>query len=441
MATAFQFVDVTTRLQAECEERSLAHEGQRIDERGGNLARRRYQRGQLLLKRRGEEQFWIGRWREDVIECGCIRRVRKTEMLGTLAQFRTKKLARRELDRRLAKVNDPGYRPSVALTFGEFLERWMQKELLNFKPSTAATFRSQIRLHLIPLLGDAQMSEINAERIQGAIQQVVRTRSPKTVRNLRATLQIVWRAAQGWGYATHNAVEGVRVPRRSRSERFYFSLEETRRILGAVEEPYRTIYWLAAETGMRAGEMAGLRWSDVDLDALTIRVVQSAWQGKLQTPKTANALRTFALSPQLRNHLRTFRCTWRPNTSDLLFATRNGKPADMNLVVKRKLHPLLAKLGIQVPARTGLHAFRHTNSSLMDRLSAPLKLRQQRLGHSDPRLTLSVYTHVASEDDVRVAEKLGELLIPAEILDSVGPLPGKEKGLSEEQLKQAQWIQ
>jgi integrase len=124
-----------------------------------------------------------------------------------------------------------------------------------------------------------------------------------------------------------------------------------------------------------------------------------------------------------------------------LFATRNGKPADMNLVVNRKLHPLLAKLGIQVPARTGLHAFRHTNSSLMDRLSAPLKLRQQRLGHSDPRLTLSVYTHVASEDDVRVAEKLGELLIPAEILDSVGPLPGKEKGLSEEQLKQAQWIQ
>lgn len=71
------------------------------------------------------------------------------------------------------------------------------------------------------------------------------------------------------------------------------------------------------------------------------------------------------------------------------------------------LYRLLAVLGIQ---RCGLHAFRHTNSSLMDRLSVPLKVRQQRLGHSDPRLTLDVYTHVASEDDARVAAQLGELV-------------------------------
>jgi integrase len=71
--------------------------------------------------------------------------------------------------------------------------------------------------------------------------------------------------------------------------------------------------------------------------------------------------------------------------------------------------PLLDSLGIE---RGGLHAFRHTNSTLMDRLGVPLKVRQQRLGHSDPTLTLSVYTHVAGEDDERVAEQLDGILRP-----------------------------
>jgi integrase len=60
----------------------------------------------------------------------------------------------------------------------------------------------------------------------------------------------------------------------------------------------------------------------------------------------------------------------------------------------------------------GLHAFRHANSSLMDRLGTPVKVRQQRLGHSDPNITLGIYTHVASEDDRRIAAQLGEILRP-----------------------------
>jgi integrase len=77
--------------------------------------------------------------------------------------------------------------------------------------------------------------------------------------------------------------------------------------------------------------------------------------------------------------------------------------------VKRKLYPLLDALGIE---RGGLHAFRHANSTLLDRLGVPVKVRQERLGHSDPALTLGVYTHVASEDDSRSAEQLDGILHP-----------------------------
>jgi integrase len=117
----------------------------------------------------------------------------------------------------------------------------------------------------------------------------------------------------------------------------------------------------------------------------------------------------FSLSRPLALNLRNFVLRWRPNDKRLLFASRNGTPWDANLLLKRKLHPLLAQLGI---ARCGLHAFRHANATVMDRLQVPMKLRQQRLGHSEPRITLGTYTHLASSDDGRIAMQLGEILDP-----------------------------
>ena len=99
------------------------------------------------------------------------------------------------------------------------------------------------------------------------------------------------------------------------------------------------------------------------------------------------------------------------------------------MLVKRKLYPLLDSLGIE---RGGLHAFRHTNSTLRDRLGVPLKVRQQRLGHTDPSLTLDVYTHVASEDDVPFAEQLGAILRPN------APELEKERALP---VQQGPWVQ
>ncbi len=131
----------------------------------------------------------------------------------------------------------------------------------------------------------------------------------------------------------------------------------------------------------------------------------------------ASSERSNAISPNLAAHLRSFLESWRPNGKRLLFATRNGTPWDANLLVKRKLYPLLDRLEIE---RAGLHAFRHASATLLDSVHAPFKVRQQRLGHSDVRMTLDVYTHALGEDDLRVAAQLGSSS------DSVG-LSGEEK--------------
>ena len=397
---------LTTRLTV-----TVCAEGKRIGGQGSNLlARKRYQRGTVFL-RNGN---WVGRWREDEILDGRVRRVRRAEVLATREEIPTKRLALRLLEARLAVVNSASYRPRPTATFAQLAKRWEANVLPQFKPSTQATMRGHLRKYLVLFFGDSQLREMRAEDAQRFVSSV--KASPKTVRNIVATLRLVWRSAKQWGYVAHDALEGIVLPRRGRARRRFFTLEELRRILGSAKEPERMFYRLAAETGMRSGEICGLRVDDLDLSGCVVHVGQSVWHGRVQSPKTETAYRAIAVSPNLAAHLRRFLESWRPNEKRLLFATRNGTPWDSNLLVKRKFSPLLRRLGIE---HAGLHAFRHGSATLLDSLDAPMKIRQQRLGHSDVRMTFA-YTHALGEDDSRVASQLGALL------DSVG-LSGEKK--------------
>jgi integrase len=397
----------------------LPGRGQKFGERGGGLARRRYQKGRLFLRGKKGNEKWVGRWREDEIIDGKILRPERSEVLGSKAKL-SKRLALRELEKRLIVVNDPRYRARPTATFSEFAFRWETSVLTQFKPSTQATIRSHLRKHLIPYFGRKQMRDIGPEEAQCFVASV--EAGSKTKKNIFATFQMIWKTARSWGYVAHDATSDVVLPRRSRVVRRFFSVEEVRRILDGAPEPYRTFYWLAVETGMRAGELCGLRVCDIDLHGSVVNVRQSAWRGKIQSPKTENAVRRFALSSGLLARLLEHIESMRPNEKRLLFATRTGTPWDANLLVKRKLHPLLDALSIE---RGGLHAFRHTNSTLMDQLGAPFKVRQQRLGHSNVTQTLDAYTHVVSADDFRLAEQLDRILRPnAPKLKEEGVAPG-----------------
>lgn len=398
---------------------SVRAQGQYVNEpNGGSMARRRFQRGMLCL--RGKKKVWILKWRDDVIVGGNIQRVHRTEVIGTLSEFPTMKLARREADTRLAVVNNPRYRARPQATFAEFAVRWSDAILVNHKPSTQATIRSHIRKYLVPHFGRQAMKDVEPEAVQ---QFLVSLRvSPKTVRNIFVTLQIMWKSARAWKYVSHDVTEGVVLPQRSNSARRHFTVEEMGRILDHADEPYRTFYWLAIETGMRAGELCALSVDDVDFERGRIRIRRSVWRGKFGEPKTDNAVRSFAVSASLLDRLRSLAAE-RIQLNELLFRTRNGTPWDANLVVKRKLRPLLRSL--EIP-EAGLHSFRHSNASMMDALRVPMKVRQQRLGHSDIKLTMNVYTHVASEDDEKTAEQIADVL-----WSSVAK--SKEKGLPENQ--------
>jgi len=372
------------------------------------MARRRFQRGSVLLRGK-RKQKWVGRWREDVInKQGKLVRINRKEVLGTKSDFPTKKLALRELELRIAPINSANYRALRTATFAEFAAIWSNNALTQHKQSTQLAVRSQLRKWLVPYFGSYAMREIGGQTVQMFVQRC--SLAPKSCRNLVLTLRMMWKSAKAWDYVSHDPFEGLVLPKVVRQARFFFTLDEIQRIIAAANGPLKSFYWLAAETGMRAGELCGLRIEDMDLEQCVINVKQTVWRGTIQTPKTANSIRQFAISPKLASHLRAHLSTWRPNLLNLMFATKNGTPWDQNLIVKRKLHPLLESVGIR---RCGLHAFRHTNGSLMDRLNAPMKVRQERLGHAPgSSITLAIYTHTVGEDDRLLAEQLGEMLCP-----------------------------
>jgi integrase len=371
------------------------------------MARRRYQKGSLFL--RGKRvRVWIGRWREDERgEDGAVRRVHRTVVIGTQREFPTRRLAERELERQLAPINSPTYRARHSCSFAQFARRWQEAVLPHYKPSTARDIRSQLRKHLVPALGDQPLRDITTFVIQQFVTQT--DASPRTVRKLVACLQAMWRQARAWGYVNHNPFEGLILPKRRPAKQFFFSLEEVQRILAAAAEPYRTLYWLAAETGLRIGELLGLRWEDVNLETGVLQVRVAVWDREVQDPKSQAAVRVLVLSPALRARLVEFSRTWRPNNLRLLFATRKDTAHSYTNILHRQFHPLLKQLGI---CRCGFHAFRHTNATLMDRMAVPMRVRQQRLGHADARMTLGTYTHAVSEDERKFADKLGEVLCP-----------------------------
>src|ERR1019366_2284400 len=130
---------------------------------GKSMARRRYQRGQLS----SIEGNWIARWREDIIaRNGEVRRVRRKETIGTVKEYPTKRLAQRELDRRLKEVNAEDYKPRPQATFAEFAERWMESVMQQHKPSSLSSEKSDLNRALVHHFEPKSLKDITAESVQ-----------------------------------------------------------------------------------------------------------------------------------------------------------------------------------------------------------------------------------------------------------------------------------
>ncbi|HEX2711127.1 MAG TPA: site-specific integrase [Candidatus Acidoferrales bacterium] len=376
------------------------------------MARRRYQKGRVFL-RGNANPVWVGRWREDVIGAdGKTRRIERSAVLGSKSEIPTQRLALRRLEVLLCKINAPDYRPGRIATLAEFAEKWKEMVLSQHKPSSQKAAQSHLRCHILPQLGTARLDALGKEAQQVFVTRLSRTVCRKTTRNVMDTLSAMLRKAKQWGYvcdyvdfrALEFAEDAVKPEPR------FFTAKQVRQIIAAALEPYKTMFLVLVMTGMRAGEMLGLQWDDINFVRGCIHIRRSAWYGQIQTTKSKSSTAPVPLPEPLAAILRVYKERWRPNPHGFLFVTRNNRPPSSNKVVQYGLWPVLDALKIP---RCGLHAFRHTHASLLLDAGATPKVVQEQLRHSDPRVTLRIYSHVIGDSQRNAVAKLAELLRPS----------------------------
>lgn len=370
-----------------------------------SMARKRFQRGSLKKRVGKRSESWVAQWREDQIENGqVLRRFRKETW--PIEEFPTRKLALRELERRLASINSPSYRPTHKMLFADFAQRWTDTVLPMHKPSSQSSEKAHLARYIRPFFDSMYLHEITPMHVQKFVASL--RNAPKTVRNIYATFRSMWKLGKGWGVVERNVCEGIKMPRLNPVERPTFTIEQMQQIIQAAEEPFKTFFWLAAETGMRAGELIGIRWEDLDLDKGIVSVRQSVWNGNVGTPKSAAGIRQCNISAGLAACLSNKKHANRGEVS-FVFHTRNGQPWDARFITRDQLRPLLGRLGI---SKAGMHAFRHGNATYRLQQGEDVKTLAVRLGHSDPTVTLKVYAHASLNRDL--SDRMGGILMPVD---------------------------
>jgi integrase len=278
------------------------------------------------------------------------------------------------------------------------------KENAGLKRSTARGYRSVIEAHLIPFFGDRRVDRITEATIAG-FDKHLRNEGlkPQTRRNILGLLGAMFAMAKKKGWLSENPASEYEKPRKGRSETDvelrYLTLEEVEAVLRAMPDDALgrvegALILAAAMTGMRRGELLGLRWKDVDWRARKIRVVRTYVGGREDTPKSEASRRAVPLANRLAGELQ---CLYDASPykadDDPVFTHPNGTglPLDGSAVSKA-FKRALRRAGVRA---VRFHDLRHTFGTMMaSNPNVSMRTLQGWLGHSDPATT-AIYAHFA----------------------------------------------
>jgi integrase len=295
------------------------------------------------------------------------------------------------------------------MTVGEFLDRWLSDCVRgSVRESTFDRDSYLVRIHMKPALDGIKLSKLSPIHVQGFYRDRLDAGlSASTVNKIHTVLHKALSQAVRWSLIPRNPTAAVTAPRPAPQEMHPLSPEEARGLLEAAHgDRLEALYVLAVTTGMRRGELLGLKWSDVDLKNASVRVRRTLTRtdnGKrvvLGDPKTKKSRRNIRLTPQaveaLREHL-TRQTEDIERLGDLykdqglVFAAGTGGPINPSNLRQRSLARLLRKAHLP---HIRFHDLRHTCATLLLLKNVHPKFVQELLGHATIAITLDTYSHV-----------------------------------------------
>jgi integrase len=307
------------------------------------------------------------------------------------------------------------------VSVGTFLEEWLAEVEHSVRPSTYASYRSYTQNHLIPGLGAIKLHDLNAAHINRLLREKEAAGlASRTCAYMRAILRKALNEAINLDLVQANAASRSRAPVQQTKQVIPLTADQVRHFLTFTRDDwYGPLFHVAIGTGLRQGELLGLRREDVDLDnaVLRVRFALQRINGKptFVEPKTQRSRRTLALDPltvdalrrQEDRQLEARRAAGeRWQEWNLVFTSTVGTPLNPSNVT-HALQRLLEKAGLP---RQRFHDLRHCAASLLLAEGADLRTIMDVLGHSQISLTANLYTHLSEELRRDAAERMGAAL-------------------------------
>ena len=342
----------------------------------------------------------------------------------------TKRAAETLLVQLLSQRDQGIDQPPGKITLADYLERWLADYgTTNLSPKSYRNYADVARRHLIPALGSVLLSKVRPQHIQSYYSKALQSGrldgrgglSPASVLRHHQIIHAALRQAVRWQLLDRNPADAVEPPRQRRLDMPVLSRAAVQLLIAAADQtPYGAIVHMAAMTGLRMGELLGLRWQDVDLEQALLHVQQTVHRVTGQAflfrePKTSKSRRAVALPASTVGRLRQQRqrqleerLALGPAYRDygLVFATPIGTPIDASN---------LRRAWLRVVHEAGLsglrfHDLRHVHASLLLQQGTHPKVVSERLGHSGIGITMNLYSHVMPVLQAEAAARLDEAL-------------------------------
>jgi len=308
------------------------------------------------------------------------------------------------------------------LTLKEYLVDWFTTKKNTIKPKTAYDYGRLLTNYIYPPLGKIRLKELTTHRITRFYADMKRDgRGVRTIQIIHNILRSSLQDAVRGGIIGRNPCIGALIPKGKPKEMKVLTADQVTRFLVAAESSrYKALYHLAITTGMRYGELIGLKWSDIDWDKGTIKIQRQLQyiphRGyEFNDPKTRSGTRTVLLGKtalaKLKEHY--YEYAYRDRTGEnLIFINGVGT----KVYFKRFHKDFKRVLELAGLPDIRFHDLRHTAATLMISNGIPVVVVSKILGHSKPSVTMNIYAHVSTEMQTEAAQLMENLVTPIPIL-------------------------
>jgi integrase len=390
--------------------------------------RARHQKGSLQrVKRKSGQNVWIFRWYE--IQPDGSKRYRKA-VVGTLEEFKTESDAQKAVDALRLTINEQTPRQQLKeISFETLVQHYRQHEMpdIFFKESklpediaeddnrksyaTQDTYEGYLKKWILPRWKSYRLPDVKSVQVEQWLKSLAL--APGSKAKIRNIMSALYSHAIRWEWASHNPITHVRQSAKRRKTPAVLTIEQIKSFLGHLEEPCRTAVLLDSASGLRVGELLGLKWEDVDFEALEVNVTRSVVKQKITRCKTEASRKPIPLDAELAEVLLNWklRCPY-PQLGDWVFASphKKGKqPYWPGSLFRVHLKPALEAAGI--PGNVGWHTLRHTFGTLMKANGEDIKTIQELLRHSNYKVTADTYTQAVTPLKRAAQTKLVKMIL------------------------------